>query len=45
VLEDLADDLEALGETAAAGTEDAEDLVARAIEKIEDALGELQAPG
>jgi hypothetical protein len=44
VLEELADDLEALGEEAAAAetTVDTEDLVARAVEKIEDAMGELQ---
>jgi hypothetical protein len=47
VLEELADELEALGEEAATAepTVDAEDFVARAVEKIEDALGELQASG
>jgi uncharacterized protein YicC (UPF0701 family) len=47
VLEDLADELEALGAEAANAepTVDAEDLVARAIQKIEDALRELQASG
>jgi hypothetical protein len=47
VLEDLADELEALGEEAANAepTVDAEDLVARAIQKIEDALRELQLSG